>query len=141
MTLSPGERLGPYQITSLLGEGAMGAVYRARDPRLGRDVAIKVLGAGALAETGAAQRLDQEARAVGGLDHPNVVAVFDVGHDGDRHYVVTELLEGETLRKRLSGALLGERRALKYAIQIAPGWRRRTRSGSSTATSSRRTSS
>jgi dipeptidyl aminopeptidase/acylaminoacyl peptidase len=99
----------------------MGAVYRAWDARLGRDVAVKVLPAGALADTDAVARFEREARAVGALNHAAVVAVFDVGdHDG-LHYVVSELLEGETLRKRMAGSPLTVRKALDYAIQIAHG--------------------
>ena len=121
MTLSPGTRLGPYEVSSLLGSGGMGAVYRAWDARLGRDVAVKVLPAGALADAEAVQRFEREAKAVGALNHPAVVAVFDVGdHDG-LHYVVSELLEGENLRKRLNGSSLPVRKALDYAIQIAHG--------------------
>ena len=101
MSLTPGTRLGPYEIQAPLGAGGMGAVYRARDSRLGRDVAIKVLPAGSLADAEAVQRLEQEARAAGGLSHPNVLVVLDTGvHDGVT-YVVSELLEGETVRKRL----------------------------------------
>jgi serine/threonine protein kinase len=99
----------------------MGAVYRARDARLGRDVAVKVLPAGALADADAVLRFEREAKAVGALNHPAVVAVFDVGNHDGLHYVVSELLEGETLRKRLAGSSLSVRKALDYAIQIAHG--------------------
>jgi eukaryotic-like serine/threonine-protein kinase len=112
MTLSPGTRLGPYEVSSLLGSGGMGAVYRAWDGRLGRDVAVKILPAGALADADAVQRFEREAKAVGALNHPAVVAVFDVGNHDGLHYVVSELLEGENLRKRLSGSPLPVRKAL-----------------------------
>jgi serine/threonine protein kinase len=121
MSLTPGARLGPYEIRAPLGAGGMGTVYRARDSRLGRDIAIKVLPAGSLADAEAVQRLEQEARAAGGLSHPNVLVVLDTGvHDGVT-YVVSELLEGETIRKRLEGGPLPVRRALDYAVQIARG--------------------
>ncbi|MDQ5858409.1 MAG: protein kinase, partial [Acidobacteriota bacterium] len=96
MTLISGSRLGPYEILSPLGAGGMGEVYRAKDPRLGRDVAIKVLPASFSNDADRLRRFEQEARAAGVLNHPNVTAVYDIGdHDG-APYVVTELLEGET---------------------------------------------
>src|SRR5437764_14267319 len=99
MRLAPGARLGPYEILSLLGAGGMGEVYRARDPRIGRDVAIKILNADVT-------RFEQEVRAAGALNHPNILAIFDVGTHQGMPYLVSELLEGETLRQRLqSGAL------------------------------------
>ena len=101
-----GTVLGPYQILELLGSGGMGEVYRARDPRLGRDVAIKVLPATLSADTERLQRFEQEARAAASLNHPNILAVFDIGSHESAPYIVSELLEGETLRARLaSGAL------------------------------------
>src|SRR5262245_60626038 len=99
--LSPGSRLGPYQIASRVGAGGMGEVYRARDTRLGRDVAVKVLHDDFARDVGRLKRFDREARATAALTHPNVVTVFDVGSDNGRAYVVTELLEGMTLRARL----------------------------------------
>ena len=102
MSLAPGTRLGAYEILSLLGAGGMGEVYRAKDPRLGRDVAIKVLPAAFSADPDRLRRFEQEARAAAALNHPNILAVHDIGtHDG-APYIVSELLEGETLRKRLS---------------------------------------
>ena len=101
MPLAPGSRLGPYEILTLLGEGGMGEVYRARDTRLGREVAIKVLPERFLDDADLARRFEQEARAVAALSHPNVLTLFDIGREEGRLYTVTELLEGETLRTRL----------------------------------------
>jgi len=113
-------RLGPYEIVGLLGSGGMGEVYRAHDPRLGRDVAIKVLPAAVRADPERLRRFEQEARAAGALNHPNVLAVLDVGtHDGFP-YVVSELLEGETLRQRLRVGVTPTK-ATEYAVQIALG--------------------
>ncbi len=121
MTLAAGSRLGPYEVTGLLGAGGMGEVYRAKDPRLGRDVAIKVLPASLSQDADRLKRFEQEARAAGVLNHPNITAVYDLGtHDG-APYIVTELLEGDTLRSRLSGGALPVRKATDYAIQIAKG--------------------
>ena len=121
MTLAAGTRLGPYEILSPLGAGGMGEVYRAKDPRLGREVAIKVLPASLSQDADRLKRFEQEARAAGVLNHPNITAVHDIGsHDG-APYIVTELLEGETLRSRLSGGALSVRKATDYAIQIAKG--------------------
>ena len=99
MILKPGSAVGPYEIVAPIGAGGMGEVYRARDPRLGRDVAVKVLPGAVSAEPERLRRFEQEARAAGALNHPNVLAVHDVGtHDG-APYIVSELLEGETLRE------------------------------------------
>jgi serine/threonine-protein kinase len=121
VTLSPGSRLGPYEIVAPLGAGGMGEVYRARDPRLGREVAIKVLPASFSKDPDRLRRFEQEARAAGILNHPNITAVYDVGTVGDAPYVVSELLEGETLRSRLAGGALVPGRAIEYALQIAHG--------------------
>jgi hypothetical protein len=121
VTLPSGSRLGPYEILAPLGAGGMGEVYRAKDPRLGRDVAIKVLPASYSTDPDRLRRFEQEARAAGLLNHPNITSVFDIGsHDG-APYVVSELLEGETLRSRLAAGPLPTRKALDYAIQIARG--------------------
>src|SRR5215510_1296279 len=121
MTISQGSRLGPYEVLSPLGSGGMGEVYRARDPRLGREVAIKVLPASFSADPDRLRRFEQEARAAGLLNHPNITAVYDIGtHDG-APYVVQELLEGETLRAALAGGRLSPRRSIDYATQIAHG--------------------
>ncbi|HLW80902.1 MAG TPA: protein kinase [Candidatus Acidoferrales bacterium] len=119
--LSSGSKLGAYEIVSPLGAGGMGEVYRARDTRLGRDVAVKVLPAVFSADSERLRRFEQEARAVAALNHPNILAVYDIGtHDGTP-YLVTELLEGETLRERLRGGPLSVRKALDVAIQAAHG--------------------
>ncbi len=121
MTLSAGTRLGPYEILSPLGAGGMGEVYRARDERLKRDVAVKVLPASYSQDADRLRRFEQEAQAAGALNHPNITAVYDLGtHDG-APYIVTELLEGETLRARLAGGGLAIRRVIDYAVQIARG--------------------
>ena len=121
MNLEPGSRLGPYEILSLLGAGGMGEVYRARDARLLRDVAIKVLPATFTAEPERLQRFEQEARACAALNDPNIVAIYDVGTAHGQPYVVTELLDGETLRGALDGGPLPLRKSLAYAQQIARG--------------------
>ena len=123
MPLAPGTRLGPYEILSPLGAGGMGEVYRARDPRLGRDVAIKVVLSTAADDPLVQERFEREARAVAALAHPNILALFDVGTTDDGvTFVVTELLQGETLRQRLAaGGPLPVRRALEYAGQVALG--------------------
>jgi eukaryotic-like serine/threonine-protein kinase len=121
MALSAGMRLGPYEILSALGAGGMGEVYRAKDLRLNREVAIKVLPAAFSNDSERLRRFEQEAQAAGALNHPNILAVYDVGtHDG-MFYVVSELLEGETLRNRLAESPIPARKAIDYAIQIARG--------------------
>ena len=121
MPLKPGARLGPYEILSPLGAGGMGEVYRARDARLAREVAIKVLPEDSTTDPERLQRFEQEAKAVGALNHPNLLAVFDTGQHEGAPFVVFELLEGETLRARLAGKALPPPKALDYAIQIARG--------------------
>ena len=121
MPLSPGFRLGPYEIVAPLGAGGMGEVYRASDGRLGREVAVKVLPGAFASDRDRLRRFEQEARAAGVLNHPNILAIYDVGEEGGAPYVVSELLEGESLRGKLGGDVLPLRRALDYAIQIARG--------------------
>ncbi len=118
--LRPGDRLGPYEIVSRIGAGGMGEVYRARDPRLARDVALKVLLASVAGDADRRLRFMREARAAGALNHPNVLTVFDVGTEGERSYLVSELLEGESLRERIRRGL-AVRDGVEYAIQIAHG--------------------
>ena len=115
------EQLGPYRIAGILGEGGMGAVYRAQDTRLGRDVAIKVLTAVTLSDQEKLQRFEQEARTTGMLNHPNLLTVYDVGNHDGTPYLVTELLEGETLRDRLNRGAIQSRKAVEIASQIANG--------------------
>ena len=121
MSLTPGDRLGPYEIIAPIGHGGMGEVFRARDPRLGRDVAIKILPARMAEDPNAAARFEQEARAVAALSHPHIVGIHDVGRDGSVAYAVTELLEGETLRERLAQGRLSVRKALDIGLQVAQG--------------------
>jgi dipeptidyl aminopeptidase/acylaminoacyl peptidase len=121
MSIASGTKLGPYEIVAPLGAGGMGEVYRARDTRLDRSVAIKILPAVFAADNDRLQRFQQEARVLGSLNHPNLLAIFDVGsHDGV-HYLVSELLEGETLRARLNEGPLPLRKAVDYGIQLANG--------------------
>src|SRR5437879_9499639 len=113
--------IGQYSVVSLIGEGGMGEVYRARDTKLGRDVAIKVLPAAFSEDSERLRRFEQEAQAAGALNHPNILVIFHIGtHDG-APYIVSELLEGETLRERMAGGALPQRKALDYALQIARG--------------------
>src|SRR5437899_2013334 len=112
MTIAAGTKLGRYEIRSQLGAGGMGEVYRARDEKLNRDVAIKVLPATYSQDADRLRRFEQEAQAAGALNHPNILAVYDVGmHDGSP-YIVSELLEGETLRERLDGPPIAQRKAV-----------------------------
>ncbi|HXG55053.1 MAG TPA: protein kinase, partial [Vicinamibacterales bacterium] len=121
MSLAPGTRLGMYEIVGPIGAGGMGEVYRARDPRLDRDVAVKVLSASLALDPGALARFEREAMSVAKLSHPNILSIFEFGRDGDTAFVVTELVDGETLRARLAGGPLASRRAIGYALQIARG--------------------
>jgi serine/threonine protein kinase len=119
--LPPGSRLGPYEILAPIGAGGMGEVYRAKDPRLGRDVAIKVLPASFSSDADRLKRFEQEARAAGVLNHPNITIVYDIGSHEGAPYVVQELLEGETLRAELAGGRFSPRKAIDCALQIAQG--------------------
>jgi len=121
MSLKAGTAVGPYEILAPVGAGGMGEVYRARDPRIGREVAVKVLPAAATSEPERQRRFEQEARAAGVLNHPNVLAVHDVGRHDGVPYIVSELLAGETLRGRMGGTALPARKALDYAVQVARG--------------------
>jgi eukaryotic-like serine/threonine-protein kinase len=121
MLLCSGTRLGPYGVVAALGAGGMGEVYRARDPRLGRDVAIKVLPASFSADPDRLRRFEQEARAAARLNHPNILTVHEIAaHDG-QPYVVSELLEGETLREVIEAGPLPVKKAIDYAIQMCRG--------------------
>src|SRR5579859_2944199 len=121
MSFAAGTKLGPYEIVAPLGAGGMGEVYRAKDPRLGRDVAIKVLPSYFCRDEDRLRRFEQEARAAGALNHPNILAVYDVGTHEGSPYLVTELLEGVTLRERLAGGPLPLRKATECAVQVADG--------------------
>jgi eukaryotic-like serine/threonine-protein kinase len=121
MALEPGHRLGPYEIVAPLGAGGMGEVYRARDPRLEREVAIKVLPEHFLDDPDSLSRFQSEAKAIASLSHPNIVAIHDTGQEGDRLYVVTELLEGETMRSRLRQGPFAVRKAAEHAARVAQG--------------------
>ncbi len=121
MNLASGTKLGPYDIVSLLGAGGMGEVYRARDSRLKREVAIKVLPQALSLDADRLRRFEQEALATAALNHPNILAVFDIGTSEGSPYVVSELLEGETLRERLRSGSIPVRKTLDYAMQIAHG--------------------
>lgn len=119
--LNSGTKLGPYEIESLIGAGGMGEVYRAHDSRLDRTVAIKVLPATFSADRERLQRFAQEARAAAALNHPNILSIFDIGEEQRAPYVVSELLEGETLRSRLKNGPLPIRKVIDYAMQVAKG--------------------
>ncbi len=121
VALPPGARLGPYVIVAPIGAGGMGEVYRARDGRLNRDVAIKVLPTDVAQSLDRLGRFEQEAKAAAALNHPNVMAVFDVSIEGDVPYVVSELLEGETLHAAVARGALPARRATELAVQVALG--------------------
>src|SRR5271170_339962 len=115
MALTSGTKLGPYEIVSLLGAGGVGEVYRARDSRLRREVAVKILPASFAQDTDRLRRFEQEARVVGALNHPNILAIFDIGTHEGAPYLVSELLEGQTLRQKLEAGPLPVRRSIEYA--------------------------
>jgi eukaryotic-like serine/threonine-protein kinase len=135
MSLQPGARLGPYEVVALLGTGGMGEVYRGRDPRLARDIAIKVLPTAVTADPDRLHRFEQEAKAAAALNHPNILAVYDIGQHNGSPYIVSELLEGQTLRAHLTNASavaqtggqhpsqrrLPARKAVDFALQMVRG--------------------
>jgi Tol biopolymer transport system component len=121
MNIATGTLLGRYEVRALIGAGGMGEVYRARDTSLGRDVAVKVLPPDLSKDIERLRRFEQEARATSSLNHPNILVIFDIGTFEGSTYVVSELLEGETLRDRLLGNVLPPRKAVEYAVQIARG--------------------
>jgi eukaryotic-like serine/threonine-protein kinase len=121
MALASGTKLGPYEIQSPLGAGGMGEVYRARDTRLGRDVALKILTEAFTQDADRLHRFELEARAVAALNHPNILAVFDIGQHNGTPFLVTELLEGESLRDVLDAGPVPQRKAIEYGVQIAHG--------------------
>ena len=121
MTLSPGTRLGPYEILAPLGVGGMGEVYRARDTKLGRDAAIKVLLSEVSADAERRLRFEQEARSASALNHPNIITVYDIDSSDSNLYLAMELVEGKTLRELLSAELLPAKKMLDVAVQVAEG--------------------
>ncbi|HYX21240.1 MAG TPA: WD40 repeat domain-containing serine/threonine protein kinase [Thermoanaerobaculia bacterium] len=122
MTAGPGSRLGPYEIVAPLGAGGMGEVYRAKDAKLGREIAIKVLPASVAEDHGRRQRFEQEARSASALNHPNILTIYDIGEADGALYIAMELVEGKTVRELLaSGEPLPTRRFLDLAVQIAEG--------------------
>lgn len=129
MSLAPGNRLGPYEILSPLGAGGMGEVYRARDTRLGRDVAIKVLPSGLTASEQARQRFEREARTISQLSHSHICALYDVGREGSTEYLVMELLDGQTLADRLARGPLPLDQALRLGAEIADALEKAHRQG------------
>jgi eukaryotic-like serine/threonine-protein kinase len=121
MALISGTKLGPYEILAPLGAGGMGEVYRARDTRLGRDVALKILPESFARDSDRLRRFEQEARAVAALNHPNILALFDIGQRNGSPFLVSELLEGESLRAGLDRGALPQRKTIEYGVQIAHG--------------------
>src|SRR5580692_5286139 len=121
MTLTSGTKLGPYEIIAPIGAGGMGEVYRARDTRLGREVALKVLPESFSRDANRLRRFEQEARAVAALNHPNILAIHDIGDQDGSPFIVSELLDGNSLRAELEHGPLPARKASDYAAQIAQG--------------------
>src|SRR5215469_12030755 len=121
MSLVAGTKFGPYEIVAPIGAGGMGEVFRAADTRLGRDVALKVLPRQFAADADRLHRFEQEARAVAALNHPNILAVFDAGQQDGSSFLVSELLEGESLRAALDRGALPPRKTIEYGVQIAQG--------------------
>src|SRR6266511_4860496 len=116
-----GTRLGPYEILGQIGAGGMGEVYRARDPRLGREVALKVLPETVAADPARLRRFEQEARTASALNHPNIVTIHDVGLEAGQSYIAMELVEGATLRERMAAGPLPPREVAAIGAQIAEG--------------------
>jgi len=121
MALASSTKIGPYEILSPLGAGGMGEVYRARDTRLGRDVALKILPESFARDQERLRRFEQEARAVAALNHPNIVAIYDVGQSNGSPFLVSELLEGESLRGVIERGPMPQRKATEFAVQVTQG--------------------
>jgi serine/threonine protein kinase len=121
MALSPGSKLGPYEIIAAIGAGGMGEVYRAKDTRLGRDVAIKVLPEALVKDVDRLRRFEQEARTIATLDHPNILGIHDIGTHEGAPFLVSELLDGETLREKIEAGSLPVKRAIEYGLGITQG--------------------
>ena len=136
MALTTGARLGPYEVLSPIAAGGMGEVYRARDTRLERTVAIKVLPSHLTSSAEIRQRFEREARTISQLSHPHICALYDVGREGELEYLVMEYLEGETLADRLGEGPLPLEQTLRYGARSPTRWTRRTGRGSSTGISS-----
>jgi serine/threonine protein kinase len=116
MSLAIDSTIGNYRIVHRIGGGAMGEVYRARDERIGRDVAIKIIDAEERDTESRRHRFEKEVRAVSALNHPNILTLYDVGHDDDKYYIVTELIEGESLRAAMQGGPVPMRRLLEREV-------------------------
>ena len=129
MTLSAGARLGPYEILSPLGAGGMGEVYRARDTRLARDVAVKVLPESLAVDQERLKRFEKEARSASALNHPNIVTIYDIGSESGVSYIAMEVVEGVTLRELLAGGPLPIKKLLQIAPQVAEGLARAHEAG------------
>src|SRR3989440_7146033 len=129
MALAPGTQLGPYEIVAPLGAGGMGEVYRARDTRLERTVAIKILPARLSSDAAHKQRFEREAKAISSLNHPHICVLHDIGHQDGVDYLVMECVEGETLAKRLEKGPLPLEQVLKLGMQVAGALDRAHRSG------------
>ena len=121
MTIAAGSRLGSYEIVSPLGAGGMGEVYRARDARLGREIAIKVLPGELASDPDRRQRFEGEARAASALNHPNILTIYDIGSVNGTLYIAMELVEGRTIRELIAGEPLSSKRLLDLSVQIADG--------------------
>jgi predicted ATPase len=121
MTLAPGTKLGPYEILGPIGAGGMGEIYRARDARLGRSVAVKILPSEFSSDSDRLHRFEQEARSASALNHPNIVTIYELGRDGATRYIAMELIEGKTLRELLRAGSLPSRKVIEIAAQIAEG--------------------
>ncbi|HEY6221308.1 MAG TPA: serine/threonine-protein kinase, partial [Candidatus Eisenbacteria bacterium] len=129
MSLSTGSRLGPYEILAQIGAGGMGEVYRARDTRLERTVAVKVLPGHLTASPEVRHRFEREAKTISQLSHPHICALYDVGREGETDYLVMELLDGETLADRLGKGQLPLEQTLRYGTEIADALDRAHRQG------------
>ncbi|PYX50832.1 MAG: hypothetical protein DMG79_04830 [Acidobacteria bacterium] len=134
MSLTSGTKVGPYEIQSALGAGGMGEVYRARDTRLGRDVAIKILPESFARDTDRLHRFEQEARAVAALSHPNILAIFDTGQNNGSPFLVSELLEGETCVRSWIVGRSRSGKPLTMGCKSPKDWPRRTKKESCTGT-------
>src|SRR6186997_3132202 len=121
MPLQAGQRLGSFEVLAPLGAGGMGEVYRARDTRLGREVALKVLPESLASDKGRLSRFEQEARAASALNHPNIVTIYEIGRDGETTFVAMELIDGRTLRESNASGSMPVRKALAVAAQISEG--------------------